>query len=69
MAVTTFDGLDSGLVPTPIANAILTKAQEQSLVGRLSTNVPIPLEGLTQVTETGHIEAGVVGPGQAGWQH
>lgn len=65
MAVTTLDGLDSGLVPTPIANAILAKAQEQSLVGRLATSTPIPLEGLTQVTQNGHIEAGVVGEGEA----
>lgn len=65
MAVTTLGGLGDGIVPAPIANAILSRVQEQSLVGRLAQTTPIPLEGLTTISQTGHIEAGVVGEGEA----
>lgn len=61
----TLSGLGSGIVPPSVSQAILSRAQEQSLVGRLAKTTPIPLEGLTQITQTGNIEVGVVGEGEA----
>jgi HK97 family phage major capsid protein len=63
----TLAGLDgvSGLVPKPYATAILKRATEQSVVQRLSGSMPIPLTGATIAMQTGHIEAGVVGEGEA----
>lgn len=61
----TIQGLDSaGLVPKPVATAILTKAAEDSLVRKLAGTIPMPIEGASIAVQTGHIEAGVVGEGQ-----
>lgn len=61
----TLNGLASGLVPQSVATDILKRASEQSVVRRLSGQTPIPLTGTTIAVQTGHIEAGVVGEGEA----
>lgn len=55
----------NGFVPKPQATAILTKAAEQSVVKRLSGQTPMPLTGASIAVQTGSIEAGVVGEGEA----
>lgn len=65
---TTLNGLDSisGLLPSGEAKEILTKVQEQSIVSRLGTQTPVQLRGTDPIAvQTGHIEAGVVGEGEA----
>ncbi|MCD7100455.1 phage major capsid protein [Pseudoclavibacter sp. 13-3] len=63
---TTIAGLDAaGLVPKPVAQEILTKAAEQSVVQTLSGTTAIALEGNAIAVQTGHVEAGVVGEGEA----
>lgn len=61
----TLAGLADGLVPASVATEILKRATEQSVVRRLSGQTPIPLTGATIAVQTGHIEAGVVGEGEA----
>lgn len=61
----TLNGLPSGLVPESVATDILKRAAEQSVVRRLSGQTPITLSGATIAVQTGHIEAGVVGEGEA----
>lgn len=61
----TLEGLADGLVPASVASDILKRATDQSVVRRLSGSTPIPLTGATIAVQTGHIEAGVVGEGEA----
>lgn len=61
----TLAGLADGLVPQSVASEILKRATDQSVVRRLSGSTPIPLTGATIAVQTGHIEAGVVGEGEA----
>jgi HK97 family phage major capsid protein len=61
----TIAGLENGLVPASVATSILTRAAEQSVVRRLSGSMPMPLNGASIAVQTGHIEAGVVGEGEA----
>ena len=64
MAFTLSDS-DPKLLPASISEAILSKAFEQSVVGRLSPSKPMTLgENVIPVYEGG-IEAGVVGEGEA----
>jgi len=65
MSATTLAGLKDGLVPKPVAKEILTRATEASVVQRLSGQTAVPLEGAAIAVQTGHIEAGVVGEGEA----
>lgn len=53
-----------GWVPKPVAQNILKRTEEESLVRRLCGTTPIPLEGTAVGFQTGSIEAGVVGEGQ-----
>lgn len=65
---TTLNGLDSinGLLPDGEAEEILTKVQDQSIVSRLGTQTAVRLRGTDPIAvQTGHIEAGVVGEGEA----
>lgn len=61
----TLEGLADGLVPQSVATEILKRATDQSVVRRLSGSTPIPLTGASIAVQTGHIEAGVVGEGEA----
>lgn len=61
----TLEGLADGLVPQSVATDILKRATDQSVVRRLSGSTPIPLTGASIAVQTGHIEAGVVGEGEA----
>ena len=53
-----------GWVPKPVAQNILKRTEEDSLVRRLCGTTPIPLEGTAVGFQTGSIEAGVVGEGE-----
>lgn len=55
---------DSGWVPKPVAQSILKRTEEQSVVRRVAGTTPVPLEGTAVGFQTGSIEAGVVGEGQ-----
>ncbi|MFD5864362.1 phage major capsid protein [Agromyces sp. NPDC127015] len=67
--LTTFGGLQGGatpnLVPKPIATEILKRAEEESVVKKLSGQTAMPLTGSAIAVQTGHIQAGVVGEGEA----
>jgi HK97 family phage major capsid protein len=65
LASTLLSGLPDGLVPTSVAQSILKRAAEQSVIRRVSGQMPIPLTGATVAMQTGLIEAGVVGEGEA----
>lgn len=65
MTSTLLSGIPGGMVPQSQATAILKRATEQSVVRQLSGSMPIPLTGATIAMQTGHIEAGVVGEGEA----
>ncbi|NKV87984.1 hypothetical protein GS927_13550 [Rhodococcus hoagii] len=61
VGATTFAEANSkNLVPKPMAQSILKRVQEQSVVSRLSGQTPIPLEGAAIAVQTGHVQAGVV---------
>lgn len=65
VGATTFAEANSkNLVPKPLAQSILSRVQEQSVVTRLSGQTPIPLEGAAIAVQTGHVQAGVVGEGE-----
>lgn len=66
--LTTFGGIQGQaggqqLVPRPVATEILKRAEEQSVVKRLSGQTAMPLTGAAMAVQTGHIEAGVVAEG------
>lgn len=68
MAANTLGGLDAiqGFLPTSYAKEIITKAQEASVVRSLGTPTGVQLRGTDAVAvQTGYIEAGVVGEGEA----
>lgn len=54
----------SGWVPKPVAQSILKRTEEESVVRRVAGTTPVPLEGTAVGFQTGSIEAGVVGEGQ-----
>ena len=54
----------SGWVPKPVAQSILKRTEEQSLVRRVAGTTPVPLEGTAVGFQTGSVEAGVVGEGE-----
>ncbi|MFD5599184.1 phage major capsid protein [Leucobacter sp. NPDC058333] len=66
MAAITLEGVAQtpGFIPEPIAREIITAVQAQSVVTRLAKSVPVTLDGIATLTQTGTIEAGVVGEGE-----
>lgn len=66
MAAITLGGISTGtpgMIPEPIAKEIISAVQDQSVVTKLAKSVPVTLDGLATITQTGTIEAGIVGEG------
>lgn len=55
---------EGGWVPKPVAQSILKRTEEESIIRRVAGTTPVPLEGTAVGFQTGSIEAGVVGEGQ-----
>lgn len=55
---------ESGWVPKPVAQSILKRTEEESVIRRVAGTTPVPLEGTAVGFQTGSIEAGVVGEGE-----
>lgn len=66
MAAVTLEGISTtpGIIPEPVAKEIISAVQDQSVVTKLAKSVPVTLDGIATLTQTGTIEAGVVGEGE-----
>lgn len=63
---TTFKNMSDteGLLPKALAKTIITDAYKESLAGRLSGTIPMPITGAAIAFATGEPVAGVVGEGE-----
>jgi Phage capsid family. len=62
---TTFDSLvQNGLMPKPMAQEIIQKVTQDSVVRKLAGTTPMPITGSTIAVQTGQPQAGIVGAGQ-----
>ena len=66
MAGTTLTSLESsGILPKPMAQEIIKKVNEDSVVQRLAGTTPMSITGSSIAVQTGQAQAGIVGEGEA----
>lgn len=54
----------TGVLPKPMAERIMTKAYSESIMGKLSGSIPMPITGAAIAWATGDPVAGIVGQGE-----
>ena len=63
---TTLSALETqGVLPKPMAQEIIKKVNEDSVVQKLAGTIPMPITGSTIAVQTGQAQAGIVGEGEA----
>lgn len=66
MAATTLSNLESaGLLPKPMAQEIIKKVNEDSVVQKLAGSTPMSITGGSIAVQTAQAQAGIVGEGEA----
>ncbi|WP_237242541.1 phage major capsid protein [Rothia nasimurium] len=66
MAATTLSSLESsGILPKPMAQEIIKKVNEESVVQKLAGTMPMSITGASVAVQTGQAQAGIVGEGEA----
>lgn len=66
MTATTISSLESsGNLPKPMAQEIIKKVNEESVVQKLAGTMPMSITGASIAVQTGQAQAGIVGEGEA----